>query len=97
MNMKQVFKVLGGKAFKGTIDGQTFDSTKLFVLMPVSDRAGTEVGYNSAPLPFGLASNFDQIKGLPFPCDLELEVAVTTKGFEVVSIGKVLPASKAAA
>lgn len=93
--MKQVFQVLGAKGFKGNIDGQQFDSTKLYVVMEVSERNGTEVGFNAAALPFGKADEFEKIKGLSFPMQAELDITMTTKGIEVVGF-KALPAKSAA-
>lgn len=80
--MKGIYRVLGAKGFKGTVDGQSFDSTKLYVELPVSERAGTEVGYNAAPVPFGKADEFEKLKGLPFPIKAELDLEMTTKGME---------------
>lgn len=84
MNVKQVFRVLGAKGFKGTVDGTNYDSTKLYVEMPVSEKNGTEVGFNGVSLPFGKEEEFQKLKGLPFPLQAELELAVTTKGLEVL-------------
>lgn len=83
--MKAVFKVLGAKKFKGDVEGQSFDSCKVYVVMEVSERNGTEVGFNAVPLPYGKSENFEAIKAFPYPCDLELDIAMTTKGYELLS------------
>ncbi|MFA9439299.1 hypothetical protein ACDA63_06635 [Uliginosibacterium sp. sgz301328] len=91
MEMKGNFKVLGAKKFKGEVEGSHFDNTKLYVVMEVSERNGSEVGYNAAVLPFGKSDEFEKIKGLPFPLDCELTISMTTKGYEVLGL-RALPA-----
>jgi hypothetical protein len=86
MEMKAVFKVLGAKKFKGEVEGAHYDSTKIHVVMDVSERNGSEVGCNAATLPFGKSDEFEKIKGLPFPCDCELTITMTTKGYEVLGL-----------
>lgn len=97
MEMKGIFQVLGAKGFKGTIDGQSFDSTKLYVVMEVSERNGTEVGQNASALPFGKEEEFQKLKHLPFPLQAELAISMTTKGPEVVSFRALKTDSKPAA
>lgn len=92
MEMKGVFQVLGCKGFKGDIDGQKFDSTKLYVVMDVSERNGTEVGQNASALPFGKEEEFQKLKHLPFPLQAELVISMTTKGPEVVGFKALQPA-----
>jgi hypothetical protein len=86
MNVNIKAQILGAKGFKGTVEGQAFDSTKLYVVMETSDRAGTEVGFNASPLPWGKQENFERIKAWKFPFEAELVVQVTTKGMEVVDM-----------
>lgn len=82
MNIKQVFQILGAKGFKGEVEGTNYDSTTLYVVMPVSERNGTEVGFNVSPMKFGKSDEFEKMKHLPFPIQAELDIAMTTKGFE---------------
>lgn len=85
MKFKSQFMVLGAKGFRGTVEGTAYDSTKLYVVMDVSEKNGTEVGQNAAALPFGKCEEFDRLKELPFPLQAELEISATTKGYEVLS------------
>lgn len=89
MEVKMQAQILGAKGFKGTVEGQSFDSTKLYVVMETSDRAGTEVGFNATPLPWGKQENFEKIKSLKFPFQADLVVNVTTKGMEVVEMRQI--------
>lgn len=82
MRFKNVSQVLGCKGFKGTVEGQNFDSTTLYVVMEVSEKNGTEAGYNVLPVKFGKEEEFQKIKHLPFPIMAELEIELTTKGPE---------------
>lgn len=98
MEIKQVMKLLGAKRFKGNVEGVDYDSTKLYVVMEVSERNGTEVGFNAAQLVFGKSDNYDKVKDLPLPCDVNLTISMTTKGLEVVGFhGQAKPGMPAAA
>lgn len=85
MQFKQKFTVLGAKQFKGDVEGTHYDSTKLHVVMDVSEKNGTEVGFNAMTLPFGKSDEFAKLKDIKWPCEAELEINATTKGFEVLS------------
>ncbi len=96
MKVKQTLQVLGAKGFKGNVDGTNYDSTKLYVVMPVSEKNGTEAGFNAVPLAFGKEDEYQKLKNLPFPVEAELELLMTTKGLEVVGfkpLGSVRPAA----
>lgn len=94
MSFKSEFRVLGAKGFKGNIDGTNYDSTKLYVEMPVSEKNGTEVGFNAVTLPFGKEEEYQKLKHLPFPLQAELTVEVTTKGMEVIGFVALKQAAK---
>ena len=90
------FQVLGCKGFKGQVEGTNYDSTTLYVVMDVSEKNGSEVGFNVSNMKFGLVEEFHKLKDLPFPVQAELEIELTTKGPECLSF-KALGQSKAAA
>lgn len=98
MEFKSVFKVLGAKKFKGEVEGTNYDSTKLHVVMDVSEKNGTEVGQNAQTMPFGKSDEYDKLCHLSFPLDAELTINLTTKGAEVLSFkpvkADVLPGAK---
>lgn len=79
--MKMTMTVLGARRFNDTVEGQAYDFTKLRVQMPVPDESGNEVGYTSTDIPFGTSKNFDQLKGLKFPAEYELDIEMTSKGY----------------
>jgi len=80
--MEQRVQVLGCKGFKGDVEGVTYDSTTLYVVLPVSKRAGTEVGFNVKEVKYGKEEEFQKMKGLPFPIVAELDLEINTKGIE---------------
>ena len=93
MEIKQKFTVLGAKAFNGSIEGKSFDSTTRFVVMPVSETKGMSVGQNAVPMRFGKSEEFDKLKSLPFPLLAELGIRLTASGYEVASF-QALPQAK---
>lgn len=82
MKVTGQFQVVGCKGFKGNVEGVGYDSTTLYVLMDVSDRSGTEAGFNVSQIKFGKEEEFQKLKGLPFPVMAELQLELTTKGPE---------------
>lgn len=92
MQVKANLLVLGAKSFKGDVEGKNYDSTTLFVVMDVSERAGNSVGQNVVEMKFGTSDEFHKLKDLPFPLQAELGLNLTTKGYEVAGF-KALPKS----
>jgi|ERR1035437_1951038 hypothetical protein len=91
------FQVLGAKGFKGEVEGTNYDSTTLYVVMDVSEKNGTEVGFNASPMKFGKQEEFQKLKGLPFPVMADMEIELTTKGPECLSFKAVQQAQAKAA
>lgn len=83
MQVKAQLLVVGAKSFKGDVEGKSYDSTTLFVLMDLSERSGTSVGQNVVEMKFGKSDEFEKLKHLPFPVNAELALNLTTKGYEV--------------
>lgn len=90
MKFKSVNTVLGVKGNKGSFEGTDYDYTKLRVVMDVSEKNGTEFGFDVKEMNVGKASELPKYKDLPFPVQAELEIELTTKGPEIVGF-KVLP------
>ena len=96
MKVSGKFQVLGCKGFKGQVEGVNYDSTTLYVVMDVSEKNGTEVGFNVSNIKFGKEEEFQKLKGLPFPVMAELDMELTTKGPECLAF-RALQQSKAQA
>lgn len=96
MEIKANLLVLGAKSFNGDVEGKKYDSTTLFVVMDVSERTGASVGQNVVEMKFGTSEEFQKMRHLPFPCQAELGLRLTTKGYEVASFKALNPAKPAA-
>lgn len=87
MEVKAVLTVLGAKFFKGAIEGQNHDTTKLFVAMPVSEKDQEtygKCGHHAIDIKFGKSDEYAKLKSLPFPVQAELSLELTTDGYECV-------------
>ena len=75
MSMIQRATVVGAKKFKGEIDGRSFDTCKVRVLIQVPSESENEAGFNVSEFNYGKSSNYDGLKnfGFPFEADLQLE------------------------
>lgn len=96
MKFKGTFQVLGVKGNKGDYEGTPYDYCKLRVVMDVSEKNGTEFGFDVKEMPVGKSDELPKFKDLPFPISAELEIELTTKGPEIVSF-KALSQTKVAA
>ncbi|MCB4361903.1 hypothetical protein [Quatrionicoccus australiensis] len=99
MEAKTQCLVLGAKFFKGEIEGQHHDMTKLFVAMPVSEKDTAsygKAGHDAIDLKFGTSEEYQKLKSLPFPIMAELGLKLTTDGYEVLSFRAISQQPKAA-
>lgn len=85
--MQSQLTIVGAKQFKGEVEGQNFDHTKVVVLLPFPKaRASSNLGFESLEAPFGLSGNFKKFDGRRFPVVCECEYEVTTKGIEIFDV-----------
>jgi hypothetical protein len=83
--------VLGVKQFKGTVEGLSFDHTKLLVSLPFPRaRAESNLGFDVIEVPYGKSENFEAFVGKKFPLQIDADYEVTTKGLEVFEL-KIIP------
>lgn len=94
--MEQKYRVLGIKGFKGNVEGQSFDSCKVRLELPVPRNAKNEVGCAEKEASFGDFSNFEKHRGIKFPCDCMVDVEMNSRGIEVFSLHPILEKAKAA-
>lgn len=85
MKFKGEFQILGVKGNKGVYEGTPYDYTKLRVVMDVSEKNGTEFGFDVQEMKVGAAEELAKYKDLPFPILAELEIELTTKGPEILA------------
>lgn len=82
--MKMQFNVLGARKFNDTVEGTKYDFTKLIVAMDMPEGPNAK-GQNTIDMPYGDHTNYEQFANVNFPCQMELDVNATTKGFECLS------------
>ena len=83
MKFQSQVRVTGMKANKGLMDnGQSYDSTKVFVETELDSSRGTAAGFASSEYNFGLSDSFDRFKAFQFPF-------MATATFEMVTTGKI--------
>lgn len=80
MQFQAKVRVMGAKCFKDVIDGQSFDSTTLFVEMGLDESKGHAKGFASQSMQWGDSSEFAKIKHLTFPFDAEVTIELVTSG-----------------
>jgi len=81
MKMFTQVKVMGMKSSKGTLDnGQSFDSTKVYVETSLDDSKGSAKGFAVAEYALGLAEEFNKYKHLTFPFMADAAIEVVTNG-----------------
>ena len=85
---KDIYTVLGARSFNDTIEGQKHDFTKLSVVMENPER-GTTVGWGAVEIQWGDHSNLEKLKHIPidqWPLKVELDIKLTTKGYEIAGV-----------
>jgi len=80
MQMRTQATVTGAKFFKGDVDGSSYDSTTIYVQIPMDESRGTAKGFGSAEYRWGDSANFERIKHLKFPLEAELVIEMVTSG-----------------
>jgi hypothetical protein len=73
--------VVGMKASKGMLEnGQTYDSTKIYVLTDLDASKGNAFGQASAEYAMGTSDESNKYKHLPFPFRAVAECELVTNG-----------------
>lgn len=87
MQIKAELTITGVKQFKGDVEGNSYDHTKVLGLMPFpSNRKESNLGYNVMEMPYGDSRNFTKFDGRDFPLTVEAELVPSTAGYEVISV-----------
>lgn len=78
--MTQNAILLGAKRSQGVMDnGNAYDSTKIYVQMPMKSGADT-AGFSASEFNWGDSTNFAKVKDLKFPCQIDLTLEPQTNG-----------------
>lgn len=70
------FILSGAKPQNLTVDGQLYNSTKIYLQLPIHDGVGT----CTTEYEFGTYENYDQFKNLPMPCPVSVDFEIVTTG-----------------
>lgn len=77
MRMKGDFVLYGAKAVNVNMDGKLYDSTKLYLGLPISNGNGI----CTAEYVWGDSSNYEKhIKDIQLPCDVVVDFEMFTNG-----------------
>jgi len=81
MKFTSQIKVLGMKASKGTLEnGNTYDSTKVYVETGLDDSKGNAKGFSAVEYSLGSSDEYNKYKHLPFPFIAEATLEIVTTG-----------------
>jgi len=83
--MEMQLNVLGAKSFNDTVDGTSYDNTKLFIMLPeksVESAVRNVVGFNAIDIPFGTSAEYvkNNLANIKYPCKAICDIEITTKG-----------------
>lgn len=73
-------KVTGMKMFNDTMEGKTYDFTKLFIESNLDESKGVAKGFATVEYEFGTSEEFHKMKHLPFPFVADLTIELVTTG-----------------
>lgn len=95
MQFQQRVTVTGVKKSKGVLDnGQAYDSTKAFVVLPMDSSKGDAAGSSAEPFTIGTSDVFAAWAKLPFPVEADATMEIVTSGTTTrVQIRSLVPAA----
>lgn len=85
--MQQKLRVLGARKFNDSVEGKTYNFTKLRIELPVPRNAENEMGCNVVEALYGKADAYEELRrDYKFPCECFVDLEVTSKGMDVLNI-----------
>lgn len=74
-------QVLGLKSSKGSMDnGQTYDSTKAYIVTPLDTSKGTAKGMAAGEYNIGTSEEFAKYEKLPYPFMAKADMEIVSNG-----------------
>lgn len=73
-------KVCGMKMFNDTMEGKTYDFTKLFIESNLDESKGVAKGFATVEYEFGTSEEFHKMKHLTFPFVADMVIELVTTG-----------------
>lgn len=81
MQFQTQMKIVGAKYSKGTLDnGQVYDSTTLFVEVPLDDSKGSACGICTSEFRWGTSENYRLIEAQKLPLVVNATLEIVTSG-----------------
>ncbi|SOY66564.1 conserved hypothetical protein [Cupriavidus taiwanensis] len=81
MRFNTKVQVLGMKSSKGAMDnGQTYDSTKAYIVTPLDTSKGTAKGMAAGEYNIGTSDEFAKYEKLPFPFTADADMEIVSNG-----------------
>ncbi len=80
MQMQTTMAITGWKKSKGEMEGRAYDSTKIYVQMPMDTTTGNAAGTAGAEYNWGTSANADKIKDVPLPFNATVTIETVTNG-----------------
>ncbi|WP_340676167.1 hypothetical protein [Paraperlucidibaca sp.] len=81
MQFQTQMKIVGAKCSKGVLDnGQGYDSTTLFVEVPLDGSKGTACGFCTSEFRWGTSDNFKLIEAQKLPITVSATLEIVTSG-----------------
>lgn len=99
MQFQTQMKIVGAKCSKGVLDnGQAYDSTTLFIEVPLDDSKGNACGFCTSEFRWGTSENYKLVEAqkMPLTVNATLEIVTSGKMQKTQLIGIKLPESKVA-
>lgn len=81
MQFQTQMKIVGAKFSKGTLDnGQHYDSTTLYVEVPLDDSKGNACGICTSEFKWGTSDNYKLIEAQKLPLTVNATLEIVTSG-----------------
>lgn len=81
MQFQTQMKIVGAKCSKGVLDnGQAYDSTTLFVEVPLDASKGTACGICTSEFRWGTSDNYKLIEAQKLPVTVSATLEIVTSG-----------------
>lgn len=78
--MKQTVTLMGAKENKGTIDGNSYDNTKLYIVTPLDPTNPKMMGGCTEEYNWGTSENFHKLKSLTLPAEVLIQTMEVSSG-----------------
>jgi len=72
--------ITGAKSSKGEYEGKAYDSTTIYVQVPLDESNGNMSGFTTIEYKWGKSSNYARIADLEYPFQAEVQFSTVSNG-----------------